>query len=144
MPEVPLIVRGGLAVPPREVEQVLLSHPAVAEAVVVGLPDRFWGEVVGAAVRLSAPLPSAAAELSRYCRAFLIRYKVPERWLFTEELPRTENGKVRRAVVTTQLAVRPAPGLPLVDPIDFFRPRLATEDLRIPRQVRRSWALEDL
>jgi acyl-CoA synthetase (AMP-forming)/AMP-acid ligase II len=144
MPEVPLIVRGGLSVLPREVEQVLLGHPAVAEAVVVGVPDRFWGEVVGAAVRLSAPLPAAAADLSRYCRAFLPRYKVPERWLFTEELPRTQNGKVRRAVVTAQLAVLPGPGLPAVDPIDFFRPRLATEDLRIPRQVRRSWALEDL
>lgn len=144
MPEVPLIVRGGLAVPPHEVEQVLLGHPAVAEAVVIGVPDRFWGEVVGAAVCLSAPLPSAAADLSRYCRAFLPRYKVPERWLFTEELPRTQNGKVRRAAVTAQLTVLPAPGLPLADPIDFFRPRLATEDLRIPRQVRRSWALEDL
>jgi len=144
MPEVPLIVRGGLSVLPREVEQVLLGHPAVAEAVVVGVPDRFWGEVVGAAVRLSAPLPAAAADLSRYCRAFLPRYKVPERWLFTEELPHTQNGKVRRAVVTAQLAVLPGPGLPAVDPIDFFRPRLATEDLRIPRQVRRSWALEDL
>jgi long-chain acyl-CoA synthetase len=144
MPEVPLIVRGGLSVLPHEVEQVLLGHPAVAEAVVVGVPDRFWGEVVGAAVRLSAPLPAAAADLSRYCRAFLPRYKVPERWLFTEEVPRTQNGKVRRAVVIAQLAVLPGPGLPAVDPIDFFRPRLATEDLRIPRQVRRSWALEDL
>jgi acyl-CoA synthetase (AMP-forming)/AMP-acid ligase II len=144
MPEVPLIVRGGMSVLPREVEQVLLGHPAVAEAVVIGVPDRFWGEVVGAAVRLSAPLPAAAADLSRYCRAFLARYKVPERWLFTEELPRTQNGKVRRAVVTAQLAVLPGPGLPAVDPIDIFRPRLATEDLRIPRQVRRSWALEDL
>ena len=144
MPEVPLIVRGGLAVSPREVEQVLLGHPAVAEAVVVGVPDRFLGEVAGAAVRLSAPLPSAAAELSRYCRAFLAHYKVPERWLLTGELPRTRSGKVRRAMVTAQLAVLPGPGLPVVDPIDFFRPRLATEDLRIPRQVRRSWALEDL
>ena len=74
MPAVPLIVRGGQTVPPREVEQVLLGHPAVAEAVVVGVPDRFWGEVVGAAVRLSAPLPSAAivaataAALTRTCK----------------------------------------------------------------------------
>lgn len=144
MPAVPLIVRGGQTVPPREVEQVLLGHPAVAEAVVVGVPDRFWGEVVGAAVRLSAPLPSAAADLSRYCRAFLARYRVPERWMFTEELPRTPDGKVRRAAVTARLTVMPAPQLPLVDPIDLCRPRPATEDLRIPRQVRRSWALEDL
>ena len=144
MPAVPLIVRGGQTVPPREVELVLLGHPAVAEAVVVGVPDRFWGEVVGAAVRLSAPLSSAAADLSRYCRAFLARYKVPERWTFTEELPHTPGGKVCRAAVTARLSVLPAPQLPLVDPIDLVRPRPAIEDLRIPRQVRRSWALEDL
>ncbi|HEX7161577.1 MAG TPA: hypothetical protein VF223_10130 [Trebonia sp.] len=144
MPAVPPIVRGGQTVLPHEVEQVLLGHPAVAEAVVVGVPDRFWGEIVGAAVRLSAPLPSAAADLSRYCRAFLARYRVPERWVFTEELPRTPDGKVRRAAVTARFAVMSAPQLPLVDPIDLFRPRPATEDLRTPRQVRRSWALEDL
>ena len=138
MPGVPLIVHGGLTVPPCEVEQVLLSHPAVAEAVVVGVPDRISGEVVGAAVRLSAPLSSAATDLSRYCRGFLAGYKVPERWLFTEALPRTPDGEFRRAAVTVQLAVLPAPRIPMVDPIDFFRPRLATEDLRIPRQVRRS------
>lgn len=144
MPAVPLIVRGGQTVPPREVEQVLLGHPAVAEAVVVGVPDRFWGEIVGAAVRLSAPLPAVAADLSRYCRAFLARYRVPERWMFAAELPRTPDGKVRRAAVTARLAVMPAPRLPLADPINLCRPRPATEDLRIPRQVRRSWALEDL
>lgn len=144
MPAVPLIVRGGQTVPPREVELVLLGHPAVAEAVVVGVPDRFWGEVVGAAVRLSAPLSSTAADLSRYCRAFLARYKVPERWIFTEELPHTAGGKACRAAVTARLSVLAAPQPPLVDPIDLIRPRPAIEDLRIPRQVRRSWALEDL
>lgn len=144
MPAAPLIVRGGLTVPPYEVEQVLLGHPAVADAIVVGVPDPHWGQVVGAAVCLSTSLPSADAGLSGYCRAFLAGYKVPERWLFTEALPRTPDGEVRLAAVTVQLAVRPAPGIPMVDPIDFFRPRPATEDLRIPRQVRRSWALGDL
>jgi len=144
MSAAPLIVRGGLAIAPREVEQVLLGHPAVAEAVVAGVPDRFWGEIVGAAVRLSVPLPSAAVELSRYCRALLARYKVPERWLFAAALPCTPDGKVSRAAVTGQLAVLPGPQLPMVDPIDLVRPRPATEDLRIPRQTRRSWALEDL
>jgi fatty-acyl-CoA synthase len=144
MPAAPLIVRGGLAVTPREVEQVLLGHPAVADAVVVGVPDPVWGEVVGAAVRLSAPLPPAAASLARYCRAFLAGYKVPERWLFTAALPCTPEGKVRRKAVAARLAVLPAPRLPMVDPIDIFRPRPAIEDLRIPRLVRRSWALEDL
>lgn len=140
MPEAPLIVRGGRAVPTREVEQVLLSHPAVAEAAVVGVPDRSWGEIVGAAVRLTAPLRSAA-ELAAHCRTAIPGYQVPERWLFTATLPRTPDGEVCRGTVAVQLAIvggaKPAP-------VDFIRPRAAIEGLGIPRQVRRSRALEDL
>jgi len=80
MSEVPLIIRGGQAVPPREVERVLLSHPAVTEAAVVGLPGQFRDdEIVAAAVRLSARLPAPAADLTGYCRARLAAYKVPGR-----------------------------------------------------------------
>jgi acyl-CoA synthetase (AMP-forming)/AMP-acid ligase II len=146
MPEAPRIIRAGRVVPPRKVERVLLGHPAVAEAVVVGVPDRFLGEIVGAAVRLSAPLPSAAADLARYCRGFLAGYQVPERWLFTGALPRTRGGAVRRTTVAAQLTVTASPGmfgLALVDPVDIFRPRPAVEDLRIPPQARRTWAPGD-
>jgi acyl-CoA synthetase (AMP-forming)/AMP-acid ligase II len=151
MPEARLIIRGGLAVAPQEVERVLLGHPAVAEAVVVGVPDRFWGEIVAAAVRLSAPSPSAAADLTGHCRALLAPYKVPTRWLFTPVLPRGGGGEVSRGTLTAQLAVeswldrlrtaRTPVGAHLGDQ---FRPRPAIEDLRVPPQVRRSWALEDL
>jgi acyl-CoA synthetase (AMP-forming)/AMP-acid ligase II len=144
MPEAPLIVRGGRAVPPHEVERVLRSHPAVAEAAVVGVPDWFWGQIVGAAVRLSAPLPSAARDLAEYCRGFLPGHQVPERWLITGMLPRTPSGDVYRAGVTARLTVSGAPGLALVDPVDLLRPRPAAEDLRIPHQVRRSGAPDDL
>jgi hypothetical protein len=159
MPEAPLIIRGGLAISPREVERVLLSHPAVAEAAVVGVPDHSWDEIVGAAVRLSAPLPSSAADLTRYCRALLAPYKVPVRWLLLAALPRTATGEPCRAALTAQLAVpawpdhlgwtaeRPAvprgtatARLAAVDPADLFRPRPAIEDLRIPRQSRRPWS----
>jgi hypothetical protein len=163
MPEVPLIIRGGQAVPPQEVEQVLLGHPAVAEVAVVGVPDPGLNEIVAAAVRLSAPLPSAAADLTWYCRSRLPRYKVPARWLFTPALPRTAAGEPCRATLTAQLAVTsgldgptwtagsPAilpgtvtTGLAAVDPADLFLPRPAIEDLRIPRQLRRPWAPDDL
>ena len=90
----PLIARGGQVVSPQEVERILLSHPGVAEACVVGVPDQFWDEIVAAAVRLSAPLPAAAADLTAYCRDRLAPYKVPVRWLFTGALPRTGSGKV--------------------------------------------------
>jgi hypothetical protein len=163
MPEAPLIIRAGLPVPPQEVEHVLLRHPAVAEAAVVGVPDRFLGEAVAAAVRLSAPLPSAAGDLTDYCRAALAPYKVPVRWLFGGALPRTAWGDPCRATIAARLAVTPRsdgrPGssrptaglrgtaaarLASVHPLDPFRPRAATEDLRIPWQLRRSWAPDDL
>lgn len=147
MPEVPLIIRGGQAVPPQEVEQVLLGHPAVAELAVVGVPDPGLQEIVAAAVRLSAPLPSAAADLTEYCRARLPRYKVPARWLFIPALPRTAAGEPCRATLTAQLAVTPGPGGPTWTaglPADLFLPRPAIEDLRIPRQLRRPWAPDDL
>jgi hypothetical protein len=162
MPEAPLIIRDGHAVPPPDVERVLLGHPAVAEVAVVGVPDRFPGEIVAAAVRLSAPLPSAAADLTAYCQVRLAPYKVPVRWLFVPALPRTATGEPCRATVAAWLAVasgfagpgRAARSRPIlrgtgiarlsaVDPRDRFLPRTATEDLRIPRQLRRSWAPDD-
>ena len=144
-----------------EVEQVLLGHPAVAEAAVVGVPSHQI-EIVGAAVRLSAPLPSAAAELTRYCRARLASRQVPARWLFTDALPRTTAGEPRRAAIRALLMAgsevdgsssAQAEGvlrgtvvarMAAVSPLDLYRPRAATEDLRIPEQMRRSWALDDL
>jgi acyl-coenzyme A synthetase/AMP-(fatty) acid ligase len=138
MAEAPLIVRGGLVVQPREVERVLLSHPAVAEVAVVGLPDRFWGEIVAAAVRLSAPLPAVVAELTGHCRARLASHEVPVRWLFTSALPRTADGQICRMTVTAQAATLSELSEAL------FQQRAATEDLRIPLQLRRSWAPDDL
>jgi fatty-acyl-CoA synthase len=97
-----MIIRGGENIYPREIEAVLASHPGVAEAVVVGVPDRFWGEVVGAVVRPAFDV--AAAELADYCRGRLAAYKTPVRWLFTEAFPLTSTGKIRKDVLTAQLA----------------------------------------
>jgi len=146
MPEAPLIIHGGQTIFPREVERVLLSHPGVAEAAVVGVPAKFSGEIVGAAVRLS-PSGPCAAELTEFCRARLASYKVPVRWLFTGSLPRTVDGTPDRPVLTVQLAVAAldrSSWNAQVDQCDPVRPLSATKDLRIPQQVRRSWALEDL
>jgi fatty-acyl-CoA synthase len=100
-----MIIRGGENIYPAEVEAVLLSHPGVAEVAVVGMPDRFWGEVVGAAVR---PAPGQAElgqdELAQYCRGRLAAYKTPVRWLFTGAFPLTSTGKVRKDVLSSQLA----------------------------------------
>ena len=96
-----MIIRGGENIYPREIEAVLLSHPGVAEVAVVGVPDRFWGEVVGAAIRPAADV--SKAELGEYCRGRLAAYKTPVRWLFTDAFPLTSTGKVRKDVLSARL-----------------------------------------
>jgi fatty-acyl-CoA synthase len=76
---------------------------------VVGIPDRFWGEVVGAAISTSAAAPPAEAELAGFCRTRLASYKVPARWLFISAFPLTATGKVRKDVLSAQLAEANAP-----------------------------------
>ena len=83
--------------------EVLLAHPGVAEAAVVGVPDRFWGEVVGAVLRPSGQALSQT-DLIGYCRERLAGFKVPVRWLFTDAFPLTSTGKVRKDVLSAQLA----------------------------------------
>jgi fatty-acyl-CoA synthase len=97
-----MIIRGGENIYPREIEAVLLGHPGVTDAAVVGVADRFWGEEVGAVV--CSPAPPTVAELTELCRDRLARYKVPTRWLFTDSLPLTATGKIRKDVLSAQLA----------------------------------------
>jgi fatty-acyl-CoA synthase len=102
-----MIIRGGENIYPREIEAVLASHPGVAEAVVVGVPDRFWGEVVGAVIRPAFDVSEAELaqdELVEHCRGRLAAYKTPVRWLFTDAFPLTSTGKVRKDVLSARLA----------------------------------------
>ncbi|MDO8362174.1 MAG: fatty acid--CoA ligase family protein [Actinomycetota bacterium] len=95
------IIRGGENVYPLEVEHVLSSHPAVAEACVYGVPDRVYGEVVAATVVPAADVPLPPwDELRAYTRERLAGFKVPTRWEVATELPRNATGKVlRRALI---------------------------------------------
>jgi long-chain acyl-CoA synthetase len=88
-----LIVSGGSNIYPREVEEVLLAHPEVAEASVVGRPDREWGEVVVAFV-VARGAPPAVAELDRLCLDHIARYKRPKEYRFVDRLPKNNYGKV--------------------------------------------------
>jgi fatty-acyl-CoA synthase len=81
---------------PAEVEEVLASHPKVAEVIVLGLPDTKWGEVVAAAVRPHAGSVPTEVELTAFCRRHLAPFKSPRHWLFLDEIPRTISGKVER------------------------------------------------
>lgn len=94
-----LIVSGGENVYPAQVEDVLLSHPAVAEAAVIGLPDSEWGQVVAAVVVWRSNLPCDMSELVEFCREHLAGFKVPRRIRLASGLPRTANGKLKRSQV---------------------------------------------
>jgi fatty-acyl-CoA synthase len=94
-----LIIRGGENIYPREIEELLFTHPAVADAAVVGIPDEKWGEVVAAFIRLRAGARSTEEELFAYCRAHLAPYKTPRHWRFIDAFPQTPSGKVQKFVL---------------------------------------------
>ena len=91
-----VIVSGGENVMPAEVEEVLLRHPDVADAAAVGRADAEWQEAVEAIVVLRDGARIDADELRRHCAASLAGYKVPKRFEFVGELPRTASGKLLR------------------------------------------------
>ncbi len=92
-----VIVSGGENVMPAEVEEVLLAHPAVADAAVVGRPDPEWQEAVHALVVVAEGSEPGEEELRRHCAKSLSRHKVPKSFSFVAELPRTPSGKLLRA-----------------------------------------------
>ncbi len=102
-----LIKVSGVNVYPREVEDVLLAHPAVAEAAVVGIPDPRRGEVPKAFVVLRPGAAATEADLVAHCRANLAPYKVPTQVEVRAELPRTFVGKILRRVLAEQERGRP-------------------------------------
>ena len=94
-----MIIAGGFNVYPREVEEVLYEHPDVQEAVVVGIPDPYRGETVKAyIVRKEGSLVSEQ-ELNEFSRKHLAPYKVPRKYEFRHELPKTVIGKILRRVL---------------------------------------------
>ncbi len=97
-----LINRGGEKIAPREIDDVLLAHPAVAEAVAFGVPHPVWGEVVAAAVVLGQPV--AEAELLAWCRDRLAAFKCPAQLHVVEAIPRTATGKIQRLSLASSFA----------------------------------------
>ncbi|TPQ23675.1 AMP-binding protein [Streptomyces sporangiiformans] len=92
-----VINTGGEKVHPQEVENVLLSHPAVTDCVVVGVPDETWGERVAGVVAVSAGATVTEEELRDWVRRSLAGYKVPRSVVLTDVLPRTPTGKLEIA-----------------------------------------------
>jgi acyl-CoA synthetase (AMP-forming)/AMP-acid ligase II len=97
-----LINRGGEKIAPREIDEVLLGHPSVAEAVAFGFAHKTWGEEVAAAVVLREPQTEAA--ILAYCRERLADFKCPKKLYIVDTIPRTATGKIQRGAVATALA----------------------------------------
>jgi acyl-CoA synthetase (AMP-forming)/AMP-acid ligase II len=97
-----VIVRGGENISPGEIEDVLRTHPAVADVAVLGVPDDAWGELVAAVVVARAPVEAMA--LQAWVRGRLRSTKVPTQILFRAELPYNETGKLLRRVLKSQIA----------------------------------------
>jgi long-chain acyl-CoA synthetase len=98
-----LIIRGGFNIYPREVEDVLYAHPAVAEAAVVGVRDPVMGEDVLAFVVPKPGTAPTAADLMVFCQERLARYKCPKQVRFLETLPKSPIGKILRKELRAQV-----------------------------------------
>jgi long-chain acyl-CoA synthetase len=94
-----MIIRGGYNVYPREIEEVLYEHPAVAEAAVVGIPHDSLGEEVGAAVALKPGATATPEELQAHVKERVAAYKYPRHVWLEDELPKGPTGKILRREV---------------------------------------------
>lgn len=97
-----MINRGGEKIGPREIDEVLLAHPAINEAVAFGVPHKSWGEEVAAAVTLKGE--ATEADILAFCKERLADFKRPKKIYIVEAIPRTATGKIQRGAVAKALA----------------------------------------
>jgi long-chain acyl-CoA synthetase len=102
------IVTGGVNVYPKEIEEVIRDHPAVADVVVIGIPDAHWGERVHAVI---IPTPGATVsgeDLDAHCRRLISSQKLPKDFEFRNEVPRTSTGKIIRSRLVEEIVASQA------------------------------------
>jgi fatty-acyl-CoA synthase len=91
-----LIIRGGENIAPKEIEDRLREHPAVADAYVYGVADAFFGEAVAAAIRLKSQSQAGPEEMIAWCASSLAKFKVPKYVRFVQDFPMTASGKIQK------------------------------------------------
>jgi fatty-acyl-CoA synthase len=97
-----MIIRGGENIYPREIEERLYEHPAVAEVQVVGVPDPRWGEEVLAWIKFKCDQRATEDELREFCRQTLAHFKAPRYWKFVDCFPTTVTGKIQKFKIREQ------------------------------------------
>jgi long-chain acyl-CoA synthetase len=98
-----MIIRGGENIYPREIEEVLFTHPLIAEATVIGRSDPIWGERVVAVVVPASGATLTGEDVIAFCKERLADYKLPQEVLFRQDLPKTLTGKVQKKVLREEL-----------------------------------------
>jgi acyl-CoA synthetase (AMP-forming)/AMP-acid ligase II/acyl carrier protein len=126
-----LINRGGEKIAPREIDEALLDHPAVAQALAFALPDAQVGEAVAAAAVLRPGAHVTELELMRFAGTRLAAFKVPQRIVFLDTLPKGPTGKLQRIGLAERLGLirqsPSAPPEPREAPVETLAPRTACE-----------------
>ncbi len=97
-----MIIRGGENIYPKEIEEALYKHPAIAEAAVIGLPDKRWGEEVAAFIVLREGKACTAKEITAYLKDKVADFKLPRRVEFLPSLPKTATGKIQKLKLRDQ------------------------------------------
>jgi len=97
-----MILTGGFNIYPREVEEMLYTHPAVSEAAVIGLPDEEKGELAGAFIILKSGHTASEEQIITYCKDRMAVYKAPRKVTFVDELPRSPSGKILKRLLRDQ------------------------------------------
>ncbi|MGB6243403.1 MULTISPECIES: AMP-binding protein [Gordonia] len=90
-----MIIRGGMNIYPREIEELLFTHEQISDVIVLGVTHEYWGEQIAAVIRPTGETPDAFA-LKQWCRERISAHKVPTLWFFTDEFPMTPTGKVQK------------------------------------------------
>ncbi|WP_235714679.1 AMP-binding enzyme [Neobacillus dielmonensis] len=98
-----MIIRGGENIYPKEIENILLQHPQINDAQVVGVPDEYFGEVAAACIKKNKDESLTEDEIIQYCKSKMSHQKVPKYIFFTDEFPLTASGKVIKMALKKQV-----------------------------------------
>jgi amino acid adenylation domain-containing protein len=136
-----LIIKGGMNIAPRQIDEVLETHPMVSEAAAVGVPDRYVGEDLVAFAVLRSEMSCDERELLQFCESRLGHFKTPTRIYFVQDLPKGPSGKVQRLRLVEEaerLAV--ANSFPLASGSDLPAAAPAATDLALERIITGIWS----